>query len=233
VLSVVDPYLHEIFPGGAEAARALPHVPETYAVVADVRRIQDALGVESLILLRGAGHEATLLLTAPRSLILGSLCLADAGRSLGIFHAACACARIAGCASLGQALPSEKGLSMVEAITTQSDIPGMREMRKRVERALSRKAKKELEQVMNAGGDAQREWPAWEEEERKRAMYIGVLFCRDLREIACVLAPEAMLAEGLAERKRGLAASASMCDALKFITSDACWTAHRWLYGRG
>jgi tetratricopeptide (TPR) repeat protein len=233
ILAVIDPFLHEVFPGGAEAAKALSLVPDAYPLVADIRRIQDALGVESLVLLRGASREATLLLTWPRTLVLGSQFLTDAGRSLGLFHAASACARVAGRASIGKGVTPEKGFTMIEAITSQSDSPELKEVRKRVDRALPRKVRKELEQVLNAGGDARREWAVWDDEERKRALYTGILACHDMREIAHVIAPEVVVAEGVTERRRAALASGPLREALKFIVSDACWTAHRRLYGRG
>jgi hypothetical protein len=82
------------------------------------------------------------------------------------------------------------------------------------------------------GGDLRREWGPWEEEERKRALRAGVVFCRDLRIVAQVFAPEVLAIAAPEERRRRIAASAPLVDALRFAASEACWATHRRVYGQ-
>src|SRR5439155_732228 len=134
VLAVLDPYVHEVFPAGQESLGALPRLPDSYPAVLCVRAVAAALGVNSLIVVRGTARSAALLFS--------------------------------------------------------------------------------------------------DDEERKRALHAAVVFCRDLRVVAQIVAAEALAAPTAEDRRRALAANPAMTDALRFAASEACWSAHRRIYAQ-
>jgi tetratricopeptide (TPR) repeat protein len=234
VLGVVDPHLHEIFPAGHESLAGFTRIPDAYPAATRARAVGAALGVTALHLVRGAGRDAAVLMSEPRALVLGPEHLTDAGTARLLFDAAHGCARIAAGSTLGLVLPHEQVLAVLEVATDpDADAPGYRELRKRVSSALPRRARKEIERILEeGGGDLRREWGPWEEEERKRALRAGVVFCRDLRIVAQVFAPEVLAIAAPEERRRRIAASAPLVDALRFAASEACWATHRRVYGQ-
>jgi hypothetical protein len=151
-----------------------------------------------------------------------------------LFDSAYISARVAAQSAVGAALPPEQVVALMEVSTDNAaDGPGYRELRKRLGSALPRKWRKELERIVEeGGGEAKREYPLWDDEERKRALRAAVVFCRDLRVVAQIVAPEALATASLDERRRALAQNGAMADALRFAASEACWAAHRRVYGQ-
>lgn len=237
VITVLDPHLHEIFPAGQESLAALTRLPETYPAVTFTRAVAASLGVTSLGIFRSSHPHAAVVLSAPRALVLGPEHLTDrieGSTARLLFDAAHACALIAAASVAAVTVPPEQLLAVMEVTTdSTADGPGYRELRKRVHSILPRRARKELERIAEEeAGDLRREWPAWEEEERKRALRAGVVFCRDLRTVARVFAPDALTAHDQDTRRRLLASNAAMIDALRFSASEACWSALRRVYGQ-
>ena len=235
ILAVLDPYLHEIFPAGQDAFAALSHLPDNYPVVADVNAVAAALGAGSVAVCRGTGRPTVLVMSQPRAIVLDADALNDAGRPRALFHAGYMCARIAAGTTLGTAVPAEMAVSLLEAAASlSSDLPHTKELRKRITSALPRRLRKELERIVaETAGDVRAEWAICEEEERKRGLSLAIVICRDLRAVAHVVAPEAMAAPNLDERRRLLGANPMMREALRFAASDAGWTLYARVHGRG
>jgi hypothetical protein len=234
VLAVIDPHLHELFPAGQDSLDERTPLPEQHPAAVRARAIGAALGVNSLPLYRGRGGDGGIVLSDPRALVLGAEHLTDGGIPRLQFDVALACARIAAGSTAGQVLPAEQLFAVLTVATdANADGPGYRELRKRVKSALSWRARKELDRVVTeAPGDLRLEWGPWQEEERTRALRLGVVVCRDLRVVAGLCASEALAAPNGEARRRRLAESPAMIDALRFAASEACWAAHRRLYGQ-
>ncbi len=233
VLSVLDPFLPKICPGGDEALALRARLPESYPLVAEVRAIAGALGAPMPIVCRGNGREVALLLSDPRGLVLGSEYATESARSTAAFHAAYACARMAANGSV-YVVPVDQVTVLLEAATTRNeDEPAVRELRKRMNSALPRKNRKELEKILEENtADAVMELVRWNEEEAKRSLYAAVVLSRDLRAVAEVVAPDAMAASTMPERRRLIAANPTLCAVLEFVTSNACWDLFQRAYGR-
>jgi hypothetical protein len=235
VLAVVDPYLHEVFPSaGQEALSTLPKLPDSYPSVIAARSIASALGVSSLTLLRGPQRDGVGLLSNPRAAVLGTEDLAEGAQGRVLFSTAQIAARVAAGSLAGAVLRTDQVQALLDVATDPNvDGPGYRELRKKLLSALPRRSRKELEKVVEeGGGDVRREWALWDDEERRRALRAGVVSCRDLRVVAAIMAPEALSTASVEERRRALAASAPMVDALRFAASDGCWSAHRKVFGQ-
>ncbi len=234
LLTLVDPHLHEIFSNGPDAIQGLTRVPETVAAAQSVRAVANALAAGPLMLFRGTGREAHPVLTDPRAVILGADYFTDAGAGRVVYEAAGACGRIAAASVTGVALPADQLRALCDVLTDpNADAPGYRDLRKRVGSALPRRVRKEIERVLEESpGNARSELPIWDEEEKRRAMRLGVVFSRDLRVVAQRLAPDLVAATTIEERRRALAANPAMVEALRFAASEACWAAHRRVFGQ-
>jgi hypothetical protein len=233
VLAVLDPFLHELLPAGQESLTSFPRLPDTHAAVVTARAVAAGFGITALACHRGTARDAILVMSEPRALVLGPEHLAETGRGRVVFDAAHSCARIAAHSTLGWVLPPDQVQAVLECATDAvADGPGYKELRKRIGNVLPRRARKDIERIVDEdGGGLRREWAAWDDEERKRALRSAVLFCRDLRIVAQVIAPDALAATTLDDRRRMLAAHGAVVDALRFAASEACWTAHRRVFG--
>ncbi len=131
-------------------------------------------------------------------------------------------------------VPVDQVTVLLEAATTQStEEPAVRELRKRMSSALPRKNRKELEKLLEEhNADALAELVRWNEEEAKRSLYAAVVLSRDLRAVAEVVAPDAMAASSMTERRRLIASNPTLCAVLEFTTSNACWDLFQRAYGR-
>jgi hypothetical protein len=231
VLSILEPFLPKIFAGTETQLETRSKLPESYPIVTEVRSIAAALGVTSPLVCRGGGRETTLLLTEPRTLVLGSDLLGEGTHSVALFCAAYACSRIAGHGSL-YAMPREQVAALLDAAAVpETDGSAIRELRRRVSSVLPRKSRKELERVVaEGGGDVRSELPIWDVEEARRATLTGVILCRDLRAVGQVLIEGgATLTE---DRRRALAANGPLREVLEFVASSACWELFVRVYGR-
>jgi hypothetical protein len=231
VLAQLEPFLPKIFAGAEQALEQTSRLPDSYPIVSDVRAIAAALGAPTPIVARGG--TVLLLLTDPRAIVLSADLVAEGSRSLASFHAAWICARIAGNGSI-YTLPRQQVAALVDAVVRpEADGPLVRDLRKRVNNALPRKNKKDLERVVLSaqGIDVHAELTAWEGEEARRALYAAVLLCRDIEAVAHVVAPEALAFQDT-ERRRALAKNARMREVLEFVVSPACWDAWKRIYGR-
>jgi hypothetical protein len=124
-------------------------------------------------------------------------------------------------------------LALVDAVSKpDADGPLVREVRRRIGSALPRKNKKDLELLLRTTpSDLHAEYSAWDAEEARRALYAAVLFSRDLRALAHVLAGDALASMG-DDRRRLLSSNARIREVLEFVVSPACWDAFRRIYGR-
>jgi hypothetical protein len=234
-MAVIDPFLHQVFPGGSESLAQHTRIPDAYPLAPRLRAIAAALGVAQVALYRGATREATLVLSEPRALVLSAEQLTDAGATRAVYDAAQAFSRVAGQSAIGLVLPPDQVRALLDVATdAAADAPGYRDLRKRLASALPRRARKDLERAIEeGGGSVHAELPAWDDEERKRGRRAALVFSRDLRVAAQALCPEALAAPNVDERRRLLAANSVMADALRFAASEACWGAHRKLFGQG
>ncbi len=232
VLAQLEPYLGKIFPGAETMLETRARLPDTYPIASDIRAIAMTLGVYAPNVHRGAGREVALLLSEPRSLVLGNELLNDAGRALAAFHGAYACARMASNGSLYVA-PRQQAVAMLDAATLpDADGPAIRELRKRISSALPRKTKKDLERIATEGtADLHAEFSVWEAEESRRALYCAIVLCRDMRAVAQVLAPDAVAIPRIDDRRQALAANARVREVLEFIVSSPCWDVWSRIYG--
>jgi len=223
VVSRIDPYLHEIFPEGAELRESLAPLPDVHPAAGLAQRFAPALGVESLEIYRGDKGDPPILLSEPRALCLGPDLVADEGLSRAAFDIASALARLAGGSALACAVPGDQVQALLR-VASDPDAEEDRDLKKRFASALPRRVRKELERIGEEFGliDS-RAWAAWEEEERARGRRAGVLFSRDLRAAARSIAPEVVATRDSGERRTRVAASPAMLDALRFAASDACW----------
>lgn len=233
ILAMLDPFLPKIFPGGEAVLEKRARLPDSYPIVAEVRAIAAALGCPPPLVCRGNGREVALLLTEPRAIVLGSDILADPNRSVALFHAAYVCARIAAHGSIYMVPRQQIGSLLDAAALPDADGPLIREFRKRIGAALPRKNKKELERVVAMGkGDIRAELTAWEAEESRRALYVGVVLCRDVRAVADALAEGTLGTPNIDDRRRALISSAGLREVLEFVVSSGCWDVFKRVYGR-
>jgi hypothetical protein len=226
--------MHEIYPSGQESLHGLTRVPESYPATGTMRAIAGALVAGNVNLYRGTGREAQPVLSDPRAIVLGPDFFADGANGRVVFEGASACARIAAASVAGIALSADQVRALCE-VSTDPDIdgPGYKDLRKRVMSALPRRVRKEIERLVEEQrGNVRTELPVWDDEERKRALRVAVVFSRDLRVVAQRVAPEAVAAPSVEERRRLLAANAAVVDALRFAASEACWAAHRRVFGQ-
>lgn len=234
VAAALDPFVHEILPGGQEALAGRTRIPDAYPAATRLRAVGASLNAPNVALYRNTGREPLLALSDPRALLLGADHLNENSETRLLFDGAGALARIAAASSLTAAVSHEQLLALLDVSTEPvADLPGYRELRKKVGSVLPRRARKDLERIVEeGGGDVRRELPLWEDEERSRAVRLGVLFCKDMRVAAQSLAPEAAATAQPEERRRLLAAVPAMADALRFCASEACWGTLRRLFGQ-
>ncbi|MBX3233503.1 MAG: hypothetical protein KIT84_38035 [Labilithrix sp.] len=233
IFAVLDPFLPKLFPGQEALLAQHPPLPDSYTLVSDARGVAAALGAPPPLLCRGTGKDALLLQTEPRALVVGNELVGDAGRPIGLFHVAYACTRIAASGSI-YTLPRAQILALLEAVLPSTDeTPAVKDLRKRVSSVLPRKTKKDLERVVaQASTDPRQELPHWEAEEARRALYAAILFARDLRAVAHVLAPDVPHNIDAPARRAALAQNPTMREVLEFTISPQCWDTFRRLYGR-
>src|SRR5262249_35389393 len=139
LMSTIDPFLHEVFPNGQASLNAVPRLPDSYPASVCCRLVAAALGVHSLLVLRGSTRGTMLLLSDPRAIVFGPEDLADGSLPRVFFHSAYNCSRIAAGTAIGPALPAEQVRALVEVIADGSaDGPGYRDLRKRLASVLPR-----------------------------------------------------------------------------------------------
>jgi cellulose synthase operon protein C len=234
VLTVVDPFLPKLFPGAETVLEQRARLPDSYPIVGDVRDIAAALGCPPPIVCRGAGREAVLLLTEPRAIVLGNDLLSDTSRNVAMFHVAYICARIAAHGSI-YTLPRQQIGSLLDAAAIpDADGPLIRDFRKRIDKVIPRKNRKELERILAVGtGDVRAELSAWEAEEARRSLYTAVVLSRDVGAVAEVLAADALGAQHPDDRRRAMSTNPALREVLEFVTSAACWDLFKRVYARG
>lgn len=236
VLAAVDPFLPKIFPGGDAALAERTRLPDSSPLALDVREIAATLGCPVPIVCLGVGREVVLLLTEPRAIVLGSDLLADGARHVAMFHVAYICARIAAHGSV-YALPRQQIGSLLDAAAVpDSDGPLIRDFRKRIDKALPRKNKKDLERIVLAAagtGNVRAELTAWEAEEARRSLYTAVVLSRDVSAVADALAAETASSQNEGDRRRAITSNPALRDILEFVASAKCWDLFKRVYGRG
>jgi hypothetical protein len=232
ILALVEPMLPRVFPGAEGMLAGRARLPDPHPLNADVRAVAAALAVPPPPIFRGVGREVALLLTEPRVLVLGSELIDGGPRGIALFQAAYACARTAMHGSL-YAAPRREAFALLEATLPETDGPLVRDLRKRLHSALPRKSKRDLERVVAEGrpADLRAEFARWEEEEARRALYCGIVLCRDLWGAVHFLAEASLAVARTEERRRALAATPAAREVLEFAASPACWDVMRRVYG--
>lgn len=237
LLAHLEPFLPKLFPGNEKILEASRKLPDTHPVASQLRAVALALGTGPLAIAEAGTRDAMLLLTEPRAIVLGSEWLTDENRAVADFHLGYIGARVAGHGSL-YVRDRSQIVSLIEAVARpENEGPIVRDLRKRVGSVLPRKNRKDLERLVEqprppeATLDLPAELAAWEAEESRRALTIGILVSRDLRAAAKVLATDAIDAPA-AERRRAFAANPRMRAALEFVSSPVCWDAFKRLYGK-
>lgn len=230
--ALVDGCMHQILPVGPDALGQLGRLQDGLPVVMAVRAIGQALGVKSVNVMRGAARALSVYATEPRTLAMGGELLSGAGVASGLFETARALAHLAAGSSMLLMLPSGQPLGLMLAATEPEEGDCDRDLRKRVLGALPRKVRKELERIRDEEDlQVRRDLAGWEAEERTRALRVAVAVARDMRMVAWSLAPQAMMAGNMEERRARLAADERVADALRFAGSEGCWGAWQRLYG--
>ena len=233
VVAHLDPFLHEIFPEAQQELHTLAPLPERYPITGALRAIALALGIPGINLRWREHSEPALLASEPRTFVIAPEHVAEQAATRIRFDAAYALARLAGGSLLGHVLPAEEVRALLHAIS-DPDADDADGYRRRVSQAMPRRARKDLERLLEEIGVIEpRATTAWEGEERRRALGIGVITCGDLRAVARSACPEAFAAATAEARRTQLRASLLIVEALRFVTTDACWTASKRLYGRG
>jgi hypothetical protein len=230
--AVLDPFLHELFPDGARRLAGATAIPEGLPAASPVRTIALALGVPEIALHRAPVASVQILPGAPPALLLPPELLDEVRVARLLFEVGGALARVAARATLAVVEPRQEVQALVDAILRpEREDTGPRELRKRIAKVLPRRARKELERLVEESSRSAlvAEWTAWEEEERRRALRAGVVFARDLRGAAEVLVPAAP-SDADGDRRRRLAASEDMREALRFAASESCRQANERIY---
>jgi hypothetical protein len=231
VIELLDPYIHVIFPEHQEELAAAAPLPETYPIVATVRAIAASLGASALPIYWREHSEPLLLASEPRAFVLAPEHVNDGATARIRFDAGYAIARVAGGSILGHAAPPEQVRSLL-IVLDDRDADDEHNFRKRISHAMPRRNRKELERVVAESRLDVGAYKTWEQEERRRALGIGVATCGDLRAVAASISPDVLEATGGDERRARVQANPMLVDALRFATSDLGWSLIRRLYGR-
>lgn len=224
----VDPHLGPVF-GEKEKLDGAVALPETYPLAGTVRGIAAALGVSELALYWREQREPVVLaaLDPPALIFSARQVKEDATRAR--FDLGYMLARVAGGSKVGQIAPLDQVTAMLVAITDGDD---PYDFKKRVNSALPRRLRKELEKMVpELDGVSASAIRLWDAEERRRALACGLIASCDLRSVAAALCPEALAVRG-EERRTKLRASPMMAEALRLATSESCWAAIARFYGR-
>jgi hypothetical protein len=192
-------------PGKAEAA---------------VRGTFQALGLEPLRVFVDPelGDEAVMCADQSMALHIGPPLVEPARQAQLIFEVARLAAWIAQGETLGAFLRGRALSAFIQAACDEGGDEEVREVRRRVGKAIPRKQRKELERfaipLADAGGAAS----GWERTGYAVAEELALLICRD----AGVLFESLGLAPGAALPARGRAV-----DIIRFLASEDCWRAYR------
>ncbi|MEJ7603826.1 MAG: hypothetical protein WKG01_38425 [Kofleriaceae bacterium] len=232
VVAHLDPFLHEIFPDAQKELHTLAPLPERYPITGAIRAIALGLGLPLVNLYWRERTEPVLLASDPRAFVISPEHVTEQAATRIRFDAAYALARLAGGSVLGHVLPAEEVRALLHAIS-DPDADDADGYRRRVPQAMPRRARKDLERLLEDIGVVDpRATTAWEGEERRRALGIGVITCGDLRAVARSACPEVFTGASAEDRRAKLRANLLIVEALRFVTTDACWTASKRLYGR-
>src|SRR5207237_640164 len=155
------------------------------------------------------------LLSDPRSLVFRPEQLERPG--LAAFLAGQALSRIAGGSIAAAVLAPEDLFALIELLGQEAGEANV-ELRGRFTAVLPRRARKELERVIDESvrGKLRPAIARWQEEEQQRALRAGLLFGLDLRDAAEQLVPQAQAASLPGERRALLGASPLLTDLLHF-----------------
>jgi tetratricopeptide (TPR) repeat protein len=234
IMSALEPHWFELFPQGAESLRAYTKAPPGIAPLRMLETIARSLGANVAQLYRGRGRESLTIFAQPPALVLGADYFSEGAISHLIFECARMSAHMAGQSIALRVLSPSDLLALLEVLTDPAiDEPGYREMRRRANSVLPRKVRKDIERFVEESGGVQLrvELARWIDEEVKRGLRAGVVFARDLRTVAQLVAPEAASVSGEARRDL-LGRNPLMVDALRFCASDACSRALERVFGR-
>lgn len=235
LLAQLEPHWYELFPQGVESLRMYTKAPPGIPAVRMLEAIAASLGAGVAQLYRGRARESLTIFAQPHALVLGADYFAEGAVSHLIFECARMSAHIGGQSVAQRVLSAADLLATLEVLTDPNvDEPGYKELRKRAGSVLPRRVRKELERLVeeSAGASVRAELPRWIDEENKRGIRAGVVFARDLRTVAQLVAPEAIAAPTIAARRELLARNPNAVDALRFCASDACSRALERVFGR-
>lgn len=234
VLAAIEPHWFELFPQGVEALRNYTRAPAGIPAVRMLETIALSLGAPAAQLYRGRGREALTTFAQPHALVLGADYFAEGAIPHLIFECARMSAHVGGLSVAIRVINSSDLLALLEVVTDPNvEEPGYKEMRRRAGSVLPRKVRKDIERIVeeSAGASVRSELPRWIDEEARRGLRAGVVFARDLRTVAQIVAPEAAGVSGEA-RREVLSRNALMVDALRFCASDACSRALERVFGK-
>lgn len=234
LVSALEPHWFELFPQGVESLRGYTKAPTGIPALRMLEAIALSLGSGVAQLYRGRGRESLAIFAQPPALVLGADYFGEGAISHLIFECARMSAHVGGQSVALRVLAPSDLLALLEVITDPNiDEPGYKDMRRRANSVLPRKVRKDIERFIEESGGAsvRAELPRWIDEEAKRGLRAGVVFARDLRTVAQLIAPEAAGVSGEA-RREVLGRNPLMVDALRFCASDACSRALERVFGK-
>jgi hypothetical protein len=234
LMSALEPHWFELFPQGAESLRGYTKAPAGIPALRMLEAIALSLGSGVAQLYRGRGRESRAIFAQPPALVLGADYFGEGAISHLIFECARMSAHVGGQSVALRVLAPSDLLALLEVITDPNiDEPGYKDMRRRANSVLPRKVRKDIERFVEESGGAsvRAELPRWIDEEARRGLRAGVVFARDLRSVAQIIAPEAAGVSGEARREL-LGRSPLMVDALRFCASDVCSRALERVFGK-
>ncbi len=231
VVAMLDPYLHAIFPDGAELLAGAAPLPEKYPIAGVLRGIAAGLGVPDLALYWRERAEPMLCVTDPRAFVIAPEHVGEDASNRIRFDVAYALARLAGGSLLGHAIPADEVRALLLAFA-ERDAEDELGFKKRVASALPRRARKDLEKLCSEVVFDASHIKVWEAEERRRALGVGVVASGGLRAVAHAVCPDAYAAANPDARRAAIRANPMMLESLRFAITDACWSTVQRFYGR-
>jgi hypothetical protein len=193
-------------------------LPEANPVSLRVRAVSTALGLEPLRVYIDPpnGRDVKLCADAKLALMAGGTLASPNSQGRLTFEVARLAAWSAGGASIGAFLSTSELPSFLQAIGTDAGGEDVKELRRRVQKPLPRKVRKEVERViLEQIRDLARAATEWHTEEQRWADRLAFLLSRD-----AIAAVEAT-AGGKDPRTTGRS-----LDLVRYLASESCWRAY-------
>lgn len=190
-------------------------LPEANPVSLRVRAVSSALGLEPqrVYVDPPGGRDVCLCADTKLALSVGGGLASPSAQARLTFEVARALAWTAAGSTIGAFLATSEVPAFLLAVATDSGSEDIRELRRRVQKPLSRKVRKEVERIVQEQiRDLGRAATEWHAEEQRWADRVGFLLSRD--------AAAALEAVSAGKDPRG---SARALDLVRYLASEGCW----------